>query len=191
MNLYEKLGNIQLQLLDTEISKSGHNKFGNFKHYELNDLLPPIIRLCGENKCVSYFSTEENDVFLHLVDLESENSIVLNMTMPPLEKLAKMNLMQSKGAYITYVKRYLLLNLFNIVDTEIIDSLNQKDNSKRNLKPNSNVVPEPVQEAIKKLNAKGVEITRKALENHVNLKKMDTKTRKSVIHYLKNMDEGV
>ena len=30
------------------------------------------------------------------------------MTMPPLEKMPKMNLMQSKGAYITYIKRYLL-----------------------------------------------------------------------------------
>ena len=104
MNIYEKLGNIQLQLLDTEISKSGYNKFGDFKYYELNDLLPSIIRLCGENKCVSYFSTEDDDVFLHLVDLESGDSIVLNMAMPPLEKLPKMNLMQSKGAYITYIK---------------------------------------------------------------------------------------
>lgn len=188
MNIYEKLGIIQLQLLDTKISKSGHNKFGDFKYYELNDLLSPTIRLCGDNKSVFYFNMDDDDVCLIFIDLESDDSIVLNMTMPPLEKMPKMNLMQSKGAYITYIKRYLLMNLFNIVDTEIIDSLNQ--NFKRNMEPKDNMVPKPIQEAIKKLNDKGVEITRKSLEHHLNLKEMDTATRKSCIHYLKNIDRG-
>ena len=35
-----------------------------------------------------------------------------------------MNIMQSEGAYITYLKRYLLLNTFDLMEKEVIDASN-------------------------------------------------------------------
>ena len=39
-NIYQKLLNARLVLQDTELKKSGNNKFAGYKYFELGDFLP-------------------------------------------------------------------------------------------------------------------------------------------------------
>lgn len=138
MNIYEKLTNIQYDLLDTPISKSGKNPFGGFNYYELDDLLPPIIKLCKEYGCTMFFNfpTDMNGQckcgVLNLVNWEDkEDRILVEVPFAQLEKLPKMNYAQSSGTYQTYMKRYLILHTFDIVESEVIDALGDEAPKKK------------------------------------------------------------
>ena len=129
MNIYEKLTNMQNDLLEVNIPKSGKNKFGGFNYYELDDLLPPILILCKQYGCTLFFNFPTdvdgkcNRGTLHLVNWNDKtDEILVEVPFPQLEKLPKMNYAQSSGTYQTYMKRYLILHTFDIVEDEIIDA---------------------------------------------------------------------
>lgn len=129
MNIYQKLTNIQNDLLEINIPKSGKNSFGGFAYYELDDLLPPILMLCKQYSCTLYFNFPydvEAQCYkgvLNLINWENkDDKILVEVPFPQLEKLPKMNWAQSSGTYQTYMKRYLILHTFDIMEAEIIDS---------------------------------------------------------------------
>ena len=53
--------------------------------------------------------------------------ITVEIPFVDMEKLPKMNMAQVSGTYQTYMKRYLILNLFGIVEDEIIDASSPED----------------------------------------------------------------
>lgn len=136
MNIYEKLTNMQNDLLETNIPKSGKNKFGGFDYYELDDLLPPILMLCKEYECSLFFNFPfdvEANCYKGVLNLiswsNSDDKIIVEVPFPQLEKLPKMNWAQSSGTYQTYMKRYLILHTFDIVEDEVIDASNYVEES--------------------------------------------------------------
>ena len=136
---------MQNDLLEIPIKKSGTNKFGGFNYYELEDLLPPILKLCKEYGCTLYFDfpTDENGEcthgLLHLVNWEDkEDNIQVQVPFAQLEKLPKMNWAQSSGTYQTYMKRYLILHTFDIVEKETIDAIDGKQGTHKQGTVNDN-----------------------------------------------------
>ena len=123
-NIYKKLGNVQKNLLKRNIPKSGKNKFGGFEYYELQDLLPVIIEECSKEGLSFIFSFTEEKALLHIYDVDNENWEITNcVIVPELKELNRgMNIIQSYGSYITYLKRYLLINTFLIGENSFIDS---------------------------------------------------------------------
>jgi hypothetical protein len=160
MNIYQKLTSIQYDLLSISIPKSGENKFGGFKYYELSDMLPPIITLCKEydvNLRFSFPVNEEGECYkgiLYLTNGEDPQDVLCTeVPFAKLEKLPKMNWAQSSGTYQTYMKRYLLLHTFMVMEDEIIDSLDGQTES--NHKKTMKAIPpavKKVQEKCKKDN---------------------------------------
>lgn len=123
-NIYKKLGNVQRNLLKRKIPKSGKNKFGGFEYYELQDLLSILIEECSKEGLSFIFSFTEEKALLHIYDVDNENGEITNcVIVPELKELNRgMNIIQSYGSYITYLKRYLLLNTFLIGESSYIDS---------------------------------------------------------------------
>lgn len=122
--IYKKLSDIQMALLGKQFNKSGVNKFGNFKYFELRDILPGIMEECYKRGIVLSFSFMGDYAVLKLHDTENDELIDSNrVAVPELKELnSKMNIVQSYGAYMTYLKRYLLLNTFLICEDSYIDS---------------------------------------------------------------------
>ena len=132
-SIYEKLANMQNELLSIPISKSGKNKFGGFDYYELEDLIPPVIKLCVKYGCTLIFSFPCGKGVLKLVNWENkEDYICIEVPFAELEKLPKMNYAQSSGTYQTYMKRYLLLHMFQFCEGEIIDATNHEETNSVN-----------------------------------------------------------
>ena len=123
-NIYKKLSVVQRNLLKRDIPKSGKNKFGGFEYYELSDLLPALIDECSKEGLAFLFSFTEEKALIHVYDVDNENAQITNcVIVPELKELNRgMNLVQSYGSYITYLKRYLLLNTFLIGESSYIDS---------------------------------------------------------------------
>lgn len=207
MNIYEKLTNIQNDLLETTITKSGKNPFGGFNYYELDDILPPIIKLCKEYGCTLFFNfpTDMNGNckggVLNLVNWEDrEDRINVEVPFATLEKLPKMNYAQSSGTYQTYMKRYLVLHTFNIVETDVIDALEPKKTKKTTKKsgkttPKKVEKPVSLEKVIQKCHEEyGAEECNKKMLNKVSMdmardKEISSTERKEIMAYLKTLKE--
>ena len=128
MTIYQKIAGIQKNLLQKELPKSGYNKFGNFKYHELEDILPTIFRECYNQELFIEFSFTNELAQLKIRNWnEPGESVITSVPMPEIVPLNRgMNVMQSEGSYITYLKRYLLINMFLIVEKDVVDSDNVK-----------------------------------------------------------------
>ena len=110
MSVYEKLLNVQHKLLNVKIEKTGYNGYGKFHHYKLEDLQPPILEACYEEKLLCEFSFSETEAVLKIRDVDDPGLILANrVPMPKLEKLPQQNIAQSLCSYMTYIKKYLLV----------------------------------------------------------------------------------
>lgn len=132
MTIYQKIVGIQKNLLQKELPKSGYNKFGNFKYHELEDILPTIFRECYNQELFIEFSFTNELAQLKIRNWnEPGESVITSVPMPEIVPLNRgMNIMQSEGSYITYLKRYLLINMFLIVEKDVVDSDNVKHATK-------------------------------------------------------------
>lgn len=128
MTIYQKIAGIQKNLLQKELPKSGYNKFGKFKYHELEDILPTIFRECYNQELFLEFSFTNELAQLKIRNWnEPGESVITSVPMPEIVPLNRgMNIMQSEGSYITYLKRYLLINMFLIVEKDVVDSDNVK-----------------------------------------------------------------
>lgn len=168
MNIYQKIAGIQKNLLQKELPKSGYNKFGNFKYYELEDILPTIFRECYNQELFIEFSFTNELAQLKIRNWnEPGESVITSVPMPGIVPLNKgMNIMQSEGSYITYLKRYLLINMFLIVEKDVVDSDNVKHAaSKRTEKVEATGAVQKIREYIHKKDS-SLEITPSMINTH-------------------------
>lgn len=126
MNVYKKLMQARIDLQNTTLSKSGHNKFAGYKYFELGDFIPAIqnifnnLGLCGT---ISY----TNDLAtLTIVDMDDNSKI--EITSPMSEAALKgCHAVQNLGAVQTYIRRYLWVTALEIVEHDAIDSSSGAD----------------------------------------------------------------
>lgn len=164
MSIYEKLARIQEEVMNTPFSKSGENKFKKYDYFELEDLLQKIIPLTIKYETTIMFSFTEHGV-LKLKDWNPEKGEVsIRVPFPELEAINRgTNKIQSTGAYITYLKRYLLMNMFLIMEKDIVDSNTNntgvKETSKKEV--SESVTGDPVQKVREYIHSKDktIEIT--------------------------------
>lgn len=170
MTIYQKIAGIQKNLLQKELSKSGYNKFGKFKYYELEDILPAIFSECYEQELFIEFSFTNDLAQLKIRNWnEPGESVITSVPMPEIVALNKgMNVMQSEGSYITYLKRYLLVNLFLIVEKDVVDSdkiKTDKGSSARTEKVEATGAVQKIREYIYKKDS-SLEITPSMINTH-------------------------
>ncbi len=141
-NLYKKINAVKVKLAALDINKSGHNKFTNFHYYELGDFLPSLIKLMDSEGITSIVSFDREYGYLQIVDIESGDQVV---TKSPLEiaDIKGANTVQNLGAAQTYLRRYLYMNLFDIVEGEVHDALLNKENTEKPKKEKTQVIQEP------------------------------------------------
>lgn len=128
--IHQKIARIQKNLMAMKLPKSGENKFANFKYYELEDILPAIFKECYNQELFLEFSFSLEEAQLKVRNWnEPGESVITSVPMPEIVPLNRgMNIMQSEGSYITYLKRYLLTNLFLIMEKDVVDAIPQNNN---------------------------------------------------------------
>lgn len=122
-NVYMKLQTVRAELSKTELTKTGENKHLKFKYFELGDFLPAITELCAKNKICSIINFGTKLATLKIIDCEKDGSIIRFST--PIEKAKLMGSpspVQELGATQTYIRRYLYMNAFEVVDTDVVDA---------------------------------------------------------------------
>ena len=129
-NIYQKLMEVRTSFHKLELKKSGHNKFANFKYFELGDFLVPATKLLNEiGLCpIITFTDELAKMTLVNTDNPSE-TIEFTSPMRDLE-LKGANSMQSLGGCETYQTRYLYIQLLNIVENDSFDRVSGTEDNK-------------------------------------------------------------
>ena len=123
MTIYQKLQKARIALQNTQLKKSGHNKFAGFKYFELGDILPHINNIFDDLGMTSVFSIRENLATLTIVDTEKPEGAAVQFTSPIASAQVKGTTpVQSLGAVHTYLKRYLYLNALEIVENDMLDA---------------------------------------------------------------------
>ena len=142
--LNESIIAIRVKLQNTQITKSGKNKFGGFSYFELKDFLPTLNELMEKEGVNDIFTIENGNAILTLIKADEKQSYTIPFVMfdTPLNfkkdkngnfikdkngeyiQTPSMQDIQYLGALNTYYKRYLYINAFGITDGDIIDSLN-------------------------------------------------------------------
>lgn len=122
-NIYQKLANIRVALQDSKLKKSGKNGFANFEYFTLDDFLPTLNNLMDKYQVFSNFSINGDVASLTFINSEKPQEQV-TFTSPVAEAEIKGSTpIQCLGGVHTYLKRYLYLNAFEIVEGDVLDAL--------------------------------------------------------------------
>ena len=197
MCILKKIAIIQRNLMSKDIPKSGYNNFAGFKYHELEDLIPPITRECFEQELILLFDFTDSEAILKITNWnDAKDFIPYKVPMPEIREMnKKMNIMQSEGSYITYLKKYLLINAFLIMEKSSVEQINRDDHtheeknvSSKPVKNNSDVVPNCIIKAIQRVTSKGIEINRKTIYAHVNWKQISDEEKNAAKDYINQME---
>lgn len=116
-NIYQKLQEARMLLKKENIAKSGKNSFTKVGYYTLQDILPPITKVCNEVGITPRITFTNEIATLTIYDWTSDQ--VIEFTSPMVQqKDSKMNEIQILGSLETYQRRYLLQNAFEIIEEE-------------------------------------------------------------------------
>ena len=122
MSIFEKLNQARLEFQSMGVKKSGKNSYAGYTYYELSDIIPAINKLAEKLKfcCIINFT---NDLAkLDFCDLEKDERITFTSPMSSASLKGAMDV-QNTGAVITYLKRYLYQNCFEIVENDLLDAI--------------------------------------------------------------------
>lgn len=138
MNIYDKLIAARRGIAEKGIRKTGKNEFAKFDYFELEDFLPQITELEGRLKfcCIPSFS--EDMAELQIVNTEDPNETIRITTPMSSADLKGVHAVQNLGAVQTYLRRYLYMAAFEIVEHDEIDSQGKREPS-----PSTKVTPLP------------------------------------------------
>jgi hypothetical protein len=113
-------------LQGTKLSKSGKNKFAGYEYFELSDFLPSIQKICNDIGLCGVVSFNHEMAFLQINDVEDGTSIMFTSPMSS-AALKGCHDVQNLGAVISYLRRYLWVNCFEIVEHDALDATLGKD----------------------------------------------------------------
>ena len=148
MSVHSKLMNARIRLQNTELKKTGHNKFAGYYYFELGDFLPQVQQIFHQVGLCGYISFDTTIATLTIVDIEDNSQ--LTITSPMVEaNLKGAHPIQNLGAVETYTRRYLWVSAMEIVEHDALDSSAPLKEDKVIISPTQgamdNIPPEEVQ----------------------------------------------
>ena len=157
MTIYEKLARMQNEMHYIGFKKTGSNKFLKAKYFKLDDLLKELIPLTTKYETTLIFSFTSDGV-LKLKDWDPEKvDISIRVPFPEFKVSDPNKLTQNIGGAITYLKRYLLMDMFlSMEEDEIEEGAGKKENIHRNNNNSFDGVPKKevdVDEVLNKIKA--------------------------------------
>ena len=126
MSVYKKLQQARMLLQGTKLTKSGKNKFAGYEYFELGDFLPAIQKICNDIGLCGIVSFNHEMAYLQINDVEDGTSIMFTSPMSS-AALKGCHDVQNLGAVQSYLRRYLWVNAFEIVEHDALDATMGKD----------------------------------------------------------------
>lgn len=130
-NIYEKIIKARALFLEANVKKTGENKFQKFNYFELEDIVPPIVKICNELKILPLIEFKPDSAILKVIDVENPDDYIVFCSPIPEVKGDNLNkVVQDIGKIQTYLRRYLYLQFMDIVENDAVDATDTGDKPK-------------------------------------------------------------
>lgn len=124
--VYTKLAKARKAFKNSNVKKSGENKFQGYKYFELSDILNAVTDI---NESIGLATVEtvtaEKATLTVVNSTKPEETIVFEVPMSTAE-LKGCHPVQQLGAAITYIRRYLYQNAYSVSEPDQLDSGKQE-----------------------------------------------------------------
>lgn len=127
MTLYEKLAEARKRFKALGIRKGGRNDFQKYSYFELNDILKAVTDINADVKLCTVENMDSEKATLRVVDSEVPESFCEFSVPMSTANLKGCHPVQSLGAVITYLRRYLYQNAYSVAEPDQIDCLDQDE----------------------------------------------------------------
>ena len=147
MNVYKKLQMVRMDFANSNVKKSGVNRFAEYKYFELADIVPTANMLFAKYSCLLVCAFDKGFANGILYNTDSpDECICFGFEMKQLDIISaegkrKMNEMQALGSEITYARRYLYQLVLDIVENDSIEPTIGADADKEVEKPKAGRKP--------------------------------------------------
>lgn len=129
MNVFVKLCLAREMFLNSNVKKTGVNRYAEFKYFTLEDIIPVKQQIFKELGLVDRITFSQTNAVLTLYNTDNpEDSIIFTSPTAEDESLIK-NPIQKLGAVETYVRRYLYMLMLDIVESDTVDAVAGKADS--------------------------------------------------------------
>ena len=122
-NIYQKIFDAKKFIASQSTKKVGHNKFSGYNYYTPDQIESLVISACEKNGIDFHFSLLHDDKGLYgkttIVNLENPQEQVHYELRTEVPEIKATNRTQQYGGAMTYCRRYMLQNIFSIVDNEL------------------------------------------------------------------------
>ncbi len=167
MSIYEKIDDIQNDLLtENFLESSGFHG----KYIKLEELILKIKPVCRKHGIVFYFTVSDSHLILKVIDIDTGEQL----SPAPHVRLPGLKDMKTEGGNYTYMKRYLLMNMFLVIAESVDpDDFADEKSYAENVTNTTNSTDEAtiIQGVINKLQKRGIsddEITPRMIYNTIN-----------------------
>ena len=137
-NIYSKMQKARCEFQEKPLKKSGHNQFAGYRYFELGDFLPTINSLLEKYNLCSNISFDNDMATLTIVNAENTDEKLVFTSPMSNANLKGCHDVQNLGAVQTYLRRYLWVNAFEIVESDGLDATTGKDDKTSKTKANVN-----------------------------------------------------
>ena len=127
MNVYQKLNAARQKFHSIELKKSGHNKFANYRYFELGDFIIPALGIFQEVGLTGIISFGKETADLRIINNEKPDEVIIIESPMSSAALKGCHEVQNLGAVQTYLRRYLWVAALEIVEHDAIDSAPAKE----------------------------------------------------------------
>ncbi len=130
MNVRQKLAKARLYFLNQKVTKSGKNMHLEFKYFELEDIVPPAIRIFARVGLTTNIEFTDTTATMNVFNTDNPEEAPIAFSVPyrevkPIVSNAGKevtNPMQALGSSITYLRRYLWMTVLDITEPDEIDA---------------------------------------------------------------------
>lgn len=130
MNVRQKLAKARLYFLNQKVQKSGKNMHLEFKYFELEDIVPPAIRIFARVGLTTTIDFTDEGAVMKVYNVDSAEEAPMEFRVPYREVKPIIsnqgkevtNPMQALGSSITYLRRYLWMAVLDITEPDDIDA---------------------------------------------------------------------
>lgn len=128
-NIFEKVMTARLEFLQSNPTKSGYNKFQNFKYFELVDIVPVATNICCKLGLYTHINITDGKAVMTVVNMENSiEKLEFKIDAPMVRENDFNKMLQDVGRAETYIRRYLYMLFLDIVENDLVDGADQKSN---------------------------------------------------------------
>jgi hypothetical protein len=140
MNVRQKLAKARLFFLNQKVQKSGKNMHLEFRYFELEDIVPPALRIFARVGLTTSPEFTENYATMYVYNTDNVEEPPMAFTVPYREIKPIVsnqgkevtNPLQALGSSITYLRRYLWMLVLDITEPDDVDATLGADESSDN-----------------------------------------------------------